>query len=59
MEGVLVAINRKRDLCTTSLNGHHELFGVPHPGKANGPPWWANCKLFEAVRPSFERYGCA
>jgi len=27
-----------------------------HPGEANGPPWRANRKLFEAVRPSSERY---
>jgi hypothetical protein len=23
------------------------------PGEANGPPEWANRKLFEALRPSF------
>jgi len=24
-----------------------------HPGETNGPPQWANRKLFEAVRSSF------
>jgi hypothetical protein len=44
----------------------HNLFERPlyafwgtHPGEANGPRQWANPELFEALGPSFERYGCA
>jgi hypothetical protein len=30
-------------------------FWGTHPGEVNGPPWWANRKLFEAVRPRLEQ----
>jgi hypothetical protein len=44
--------NSSEELCITSESENYEVFGAPHPGEANGPPWWANRKLFEAVRPS-------
>jgi len=41
-----------RELCTTTLSGHYELFGAPIPGEVNGPRKWVNPKLSEALRPS-------